>query len=198
MISIPLSRSYLGVHWPSDIIVGILFGVCISIIFIKLENQYSIQIGEWSDIKKIRVGILVSLGLVLIGLVTFFMGTLFPFNEPISLNDSNVWIHLDIGTYPGLLAGIVIGQVLEKKYVNFNTDERNKKKTSLRVILGVISVVVLYLGAKIIDKMAEAVQNDILWITQVTNYASYFVIAIFIAFCIPWLFDKIEKRWNFT
>lgn len=198
IISIPLSRSYLGVHWPSDIIVGTLFGIFIAIMFIKFENRYSHQINNWSDIKKISVGFLVSFCLILIGLFSFFMGTIIPFNDAISLNDPIVWIQLDIGTYPGILAGIVIGQVLEKKYVNFNTDERNKKKTSLRVILGVISVVVLYLGAKVIDKAAETVQNDILWITQVTNYASYFVIAIFIAFCIPWIFDKIEKRLNFS
>ncbi|MHA1443126.1 MAG: phosphatase PAP2 family protein [Candidatus Hodarchaeales archaeon] len=198
LISISLSRSYLGVHWPSDIIIGALFGIGISIMYIKLETQYGIQIGEWSDKKKISAGILASFGLVMIGLISFFMGTIFPFNDPISLNDPSVWINMDIGTYPGLLAGIVIGRVLEKKHVNFNTDERNKKKTSLRVIIGIISVVVLYLGAKVIDKIAEAVQNDIPWITQVTNYASYFVIAIFIAFCIPWLFDKIEKRLNFT
>ncbi|MHA1512617.1 MAG: phosphatase PAP2 family protein, partial [Candidatus Hodarchaeales archaeon] len=198
LISIPLSRSYLGVHWPSDIIIGALFGIGISIMYMKLETQYGIQIGEWSDKKKISAGILASFGLVMIGLISFFMGTIFPFNDPISLNDPSVWINMDIGTYPGLLAGIVIGRVLEKKHVNFNTDERNKKKTSLRVIIGIISVVVLYLGAKVIDKIAEAVQNDIPWITQVTNYASYFVIAIFIAFCIPWLFDKIEKRLNFT
>ncbi|MCK4847556.1 MAG: phosphatase PAP2 family protein [Candidatus Heimdallarchaeota archaeon] len=198
LISIPLSRSYLGVHWPSDIIVGALFGICISVIYIKIEIRYGTQIGEWSDFKKISAGILVSIGLVLIGLVFFFMGTIIPFNDPISLNDPKVWLNIDIGTYPGILAGMVIGQVLEKKYVNFNTDKRSKKKTSLRVTFGIITVTVLYLVAKIIDKRAEAVQNDLLWITQLTNYASYFVIAFFIAFCIPWSFDKIEKRMNLT
>ncbi len=198
LISIPLSRSYLGVHWPSDILVGTLIGICTAMVYMKLDTQYGTQIGKWSDLKKISVGILASFGLVLIGLVSFFMGTIFPFYGPISLNDPNVWINIDIGTYPGLFAGIAIGQVLEKKFVNFNTDERNKKKTSFRIVLGIISVVVLYLGAKGIDEIAEAVQNDILWITQVTNYISYFIIAIFLVFCIPWLFDKIEKRMNFT
>ncbi|MHA1205947.1 MAG: phosphatase PAP2 family protein [Candidatus Hodarchaeales archaeon] len=198
LISIPLSRSYLGVHWPSDIIVGALVGICIAIVYMKLDNQFGTQIGKWNDLKKIGISILASFVLVLIGIVSFFMGTILTFNGAISFNDLNVWIQLDIGTYPGLFAGMVIGQVLEKKSVKFNTNEMNKKKTSLRVIIGIISVVVLYLGAKVIDNIAESVQNDIVWITQVTNYTSYFIMAIFLAFCIPWLFNKIEKRLNFT
>jgi hypothetical protein len=193
LISIPLSRSYLGVHWPSDIITGVLFGICISLIYLKIENRYNTQISEWSDSRKISIGILASFFLVLIGLVSFFIGTILTFNDPISFTDPGVWIEFDLGTYPGLLAGIIIGQVLEKKYVNFNTVEINKKKALLRGILGIVPVIVLYIGAKIIDNIAETVQNDIVWITRATNFLSYFIIAIFMAFCIPWVFDKIEK-----
>ena len=196
LISIPLSRTYLGVHWPSDIFVGVIFGICITIIFMKIDTKYGTQFSEWSDMKKICVGILTSCVLVLIGLICFFIGTFLPFNDPIAFNDPRVWLELEIGTYPGLFAGIVIGQVLEKKYVNFTTDHRSKKKTLIRCTLGIIPVIVLYMGAKAIDNIAEAVQDDILWITQVTDFTSYFVIAIFMAFCIPWLFDKVEKYLN--
>ena len=151
---------------------------------------------EWSDMKKITVGIFASCVLVFIGLVSFFIGTFLPFNDSIAFNDPGVWLELEIGIYPGLFAGIVIGQVLEKKYVNFSTDHRSKKKTLIRGTFGIIPVIVLYLGAKAIDNIAEAIQDDILWITQVTDFTSYFITAFFMAFCIPWLFDKTEKYLN--
>ncbi len=162
----------------------------------KIDTKYGTQFSEWSDMKKISAGILASCVLVLIGLIWFFIGTFLPFNDPIAFNDPRVWLELEIGTYPGLFAGIVIGQVLEKKYVNFTTDHRSKKKTFIRGTLGIIPIIVLYMGVKAIDNIAKAVQDDILWITQVTDFTSYFIIAIFMAFCIPWLFDKVEKYLN--
>ena len=134
---------------------------------------------------------------ILIAIVAFLIGTYLPFNDPITFNDPSVWLELDIGTYPGLLAGIIIGQVLEKKYVNFNTDNPSKKKTLLRGFLGTVPVIILYILVKAVDNLTEVLQDDILWITQATNFTSYFVIAFCIAFCIPWLFDKIEKQLNF-
>ncbi len=193
LISIPLSRTYLGVHWPSDIIVGVLYGICISLVFIKIDSKYRNQISEWSDMKKISVGILASCGLVLIGLVSFYLGTLLPFNDPIAFDNPSVWLELDIATYPGLLAGIVTGQVFEKKLVNFNTDHLSKTKMIIRGLLGIILAIILYLGAKVIDTIAEGIQADILWITQVTDFTSYLIIGFFMAFCIPWLFDKLEN-----
>ena len=147
------------------------------------------------------VGVSMALGKVMkvnqlwgwIGLLSFIFGSLVDFNQSISLSDPIIWLETDLGSYPGLFAGIVVGQVLEKKHVNFNTENKNLTKVLLRAIIGVVSAVVLYLGSKVVDTIAEEIQAEILWITQVTNFLSFFVFGVFMAFIIPWLFTKIEK-----
>ena len=193
LITIPLSRSYLGVHWPSDIIVGVLFGGILAWIFTKFENRYRTEISSWSDSRKIFVGIIASLVLIAVGFLSFFFGTLIPLNQSISMSDPAVWLETDLGTYPGILAGFIIGQVLEKKHVNFSTDNMNRGKAVIRTIIGIISVLVLYLISKAVDNIAEGFQDEILWITSAASYITFFIIAFFIAFIIPWLFSKIER-----
>ncbi|MHA2346501.1 MAG: phosphatase PAP2 family protein, partial [Candidatus Hodarchaeales archaeon] len=70
LISIPLSRNYLGVHWPSDIIVGVLLGALLSRMYLLGDSRYGEKIKKWSDKRKITVGMLLSIGLMLLGLLS--------------------------------------------------------------------------------------------------------------------------------
>ncbi len=192
LISIPLSRSYLGVHWPGDILVGVLFGLFLSWMFIRVEPWLEMRAKKWTDSEKILYGLGFSLFLFFLGVIAFIIGSLFPFNEAISISDPVVWVEADIGTYPGLFAGIVVGRVFELKYVNFSTENIDKKSLSVRIVIGIVSISILYFTAKWIEDLVLEFQSDLLWITQATNFLSYFVIAFCLAYLIPWLFSKFE------
>lgn len=98
VILVGLSRLYLGVHYPKDVVFGILFGVLFSIICYKLFNKFQ---------NKIK--------LYLIILIIFIPDLL--------INNSQDFLK-SIGGYIGFILGIY----LEKKYVNFSMHISFKRK----------------------------------------------------------------------
>ncbi|MHA2175470.1 MAG: phosphatase PAP2 family protein [Candidatus Hodarchaeales archaeon] len=198
LISIPLSRIYLGVHWPSDIIVGVLLGALLSWMYLLGDSRYGEKIKKWSDRRKITVGMLLSVGLMLLGLLSFIWGSGLIFNSEISLNDINVWRNIKLGTYSGLIIGIIVGQILEERYIDFSTENLGRAVKLLRIVIGIATAIILYLGARYINGVAEGFQTDMLWITQILNYLSYFAIAVFLAFLIPLFFTKLESKINIS
>jgi undecaprenyl-diphosphatase len=119
-----MSRVYLGVHYPSDVLVGGVLGVAVAVIMFKLLQKYS-------D-KKIII-LLVLFGLVIVTLIIELA--------------TGATSAPDTAKMAGLAAGAISGFLYEGKKINFKVDGVWWKRT-LRVIIGFALVMGVRLGLK--------------------------------------------------
>lgn len=115
MIMVPLSRLYLGVHWPKDVIAGTIIGI----ISVFISNK----IFESSFDK--------SLSLIIYSLILFvIIGIFVPSN--------------DLSKSLGAFIGLVVSLIIEKKFINFDPTGSFINHL-IKCLIGVIGALIIYL-----------------------------------------------------
>ncbi len=166
---IGLSRVYIGVHWLSDVVAGWLIGFLILIILWKLEEPTRSIITRYN-------ANLIYLGLLIFGVCATILTE---FLSPVTTEG----LETNFGPTGGLIIGLGIGLMLEKKYVNFEITLTNRKKwrTVLRVVFGL--ALVFATGAS----LSYMLPKNIYWVCATQNA----LLTIIVIFIWPFLFKRL-------
>ncbi len=115
IILVPISRLYLGVHFPGDVVVGLILGIAATLLLTFLLNKFPKK--EF---------------LICLILIIFVFPAIFIPN-----------IAKDFFKGYGLMIGLLGGSWLEKKYVNFEI-AKSLKTNILRYLVGIVIIGGLY------------------------------------------------------
>ncbi len=124
-VFIPLSRIYLGVHFPHDILGGYAVGLVLLFLYLRLEPG----IGRWLGEKGLawQLGVALAAPLLLILLFT---------------TDDSV-------TAGATLMGMSVGFALERRWIRFDSAGPPWKRVA-RYLLGIAVMMTLWLGLRIV------------------------------------------------
>ncbi len=115
-----LSRIYLGVHWPTDVIAGYAIGICLPLLLWLIYRKYA------------RHKALI----FLISTLVFV-----PFSI-VAGDDTSFYKSLGFGF------GVALGTFIETKFIKFEIDDVPAKKKAIRFVGGLILIIGVYLGMK--------------------------------------------------
>jgi membrane-associated phospholipid phosphatase len=166
---IGLSRPYLGIHFPQDVLVGWLLGIVILAIWLHLEDRLVAWWQRQSTSRQVIVSVLGPLALLLL-------------MPPDKLghypNEAG-------GTFSGMLLGAGLGSILESHAVHFRADGVWWRRL-LRYLLGLVLVGAIYAAGSSIPELNP-------WALDVAVRLARYALLAFIAIGIaPWLFVKLH------
>jgi membrane-associated phospholipid phosphatase len=191
ILLISVSRLYLGVHFPADTLAGWLFGAIVLVSFIKLEKPIGQRLRTLKPGIQILIAFLVSLAFIGLGLGVSAMNAegAVPqaWRETASLAQPEGQIDplaLDeLITSSGALFGLAAGAVLLFRWGGFNAGGPWKQRT-LRYFVGVIGLLALYIGLKLLFPDGQGVLEYIL------RYVRYAAVGFWAAYVAPRLFVR--------
>jgi len=188
-----LSRIFLGVHFPADVVVGWVFGVAVLLIILRYESPLVAWINRLDISKQIALFFLISLLLIGLGAITLAMVMAFwslpaqwvdvalqaapaePIN-PLSLEN--------LVTVAGAFFGFASGAKALEHGGSFVVSGHWLKKMG-RYGVGVVGVLVLWLGLRMLFGL---VAEDETLLDYILRYIRYGLIGVWMAGVGPLVF----------
>jgi membrane-associated phospholipid phosphatase len=183
---IGLSRPYLGVHFPHDVLFGWLLGFVLLWAFAKWEDQISNWIRSESLPYQIGAGFIASIIIVFIGFMIRFLIS--------GIADPAEWSEFSTEarsvnqflTLAGALFGTVSGYALMRQYARFKTTGAWGKRL-IRYAIGIVGLLLLYFG---LDIVFGFIATDESFLGYVLRYVRYGTATFWATFLAPWVFIK--------
>jgi membrane-associated phospholipid phosphatase len=187
---IGFSRIYLGVHFPHDVIFGWLFGALILWAFVRFWEP----VGAWVGKKTLRQQILIAFVVSLIFIVLGFGASTLRSGYKVP----ETWISNSVldgtalpdpingnGTFTsaGTFFGLAVGAAWIMSMGGYQASGPIGKR-AIRYVIGVIGILVLYLGLGAIFPRGDG------FIFYLLRYIRYTLVGLWVTGGAPWVFVK--------
>lgn len=190
---IGISRIYLGVHFPHDVLLGWAIGALVLWGFVRAWDRVAAWARRKSLGQQVGLAFAISMILLIFGLLGFgtLRGWVLPAQwlanaqqagvadmpAPASLSNTI--------TSAAVLFGMLAGLAWMNTQGGFNTSGKTWQRIA-RLIPGILGVLVLYLGLRAIFPSGDA------FIPYVFRYIRYALIGFWISAGGPWVFQKLK------
>lgn len=189
---IGLSRLYLGVHFPHDVLFGWFLGALILWAFLAFWNPVAARLKKMTLGGQMGIAFGASLVMILLPMFVIFLSRGFVLPAEWIANATrnggeapNPLTLTGAFTAAGTLFGLCVGAAWIATRGGFTVSGPLWKR-ALRYIVGFVGVLILYLGLKMVFPEGEDVGALIL------RYVRYMLIGAWISGGAPWVFSKLQ------
>jgi len=192
ILVIGLSRLYLGVHFPHDVLLGWTLGFLTLWAFVKYWNPVAAWLKKMTMGGQILFAFAVSLGMILLAALIVYLsrGFVVPAEwiANATRNGGEVPVPLTLSgmvTSMGTLFGLCLGLAWITPRGGFSASGPAWKR-ALRYFIGLVGIAVFYLGLKLVFPDGDDA------VALAFRYVRYMFVGAWVSAGAPWVFSKLQ------
>lgn len=192
IVLIGLSRLYLGVHFPHDVLLGWTLGFLTLWAFVKFWDPVAAWLKKMTMGGQILVAFAVSLGMILLAALIVFLSRGWTIPPEWVANATrtggeapNPLTLSGTFTAAGTLFGLCLGLAWIAPRGGFSASGLAWKR-ALRYVVGLVGIAVFYFGLKLVFPDGDDL------VALVFRYIRYTLVGAWVSAGAPWVFSKLK------